>query len=166
MNRSIRLERVYPHPRDSVWRAITDGRAMATWLMENDFEPVVGRAFTFKTRPRRGFDGIVHCEVTELEAPRRLAFTWRGGPGGGEARTLDTVVRFTLEAIDERSTRLVLEHAGFAGMKAVLISFMLEPGWKKMMKGRLALAIEALAKGEAPAKGVASKGVEAAASKL
>ena len=29
------------------------------WLMDNDFEPVVGHRFTFRTEPTRGFDGIV-----------------------------------------------------------------------------------------------------------
>jgi len=39
--------------------------------MPNDFKPVVGHAFTFRTEPvsQHGFDGVVHCEVLDLEPP-------------------------------------------------------------------------------------------------
>ncbi|WTJ96518.1 SRPBCC domain-containing protein [Streptomyces sp. NBC_01537] len=74
---------------------------MARWLMPNDFQPVVGHRFTFRTepRPQQGFDGIVHCEVLELAPQRRLRIAWRGG-------RLDTTVTWTLEP-EGRGTRLV-----------------------------------------------------------
>ena len=147
MKRSIRLERVYPHPIEHVWAALTDSRALATWLMENDFEPKLGHRFNFRMRPRPGFDGIVHCEVIEFESPRRIAYTWHGGPGQGKPRLLDTVVRFTLDSTNE-GTRLVLEHTGFDGFKAVLLSFMLGSGWRTMMRGALPDVISRLARGE------------------
>jgi uncharacterized protein YndB with AHSA1/START domain len=75
----LRLEATYPHPQERVWQAITDSRALAAWLMPNDFEPVVGHRFTFRTEPAPGFDGIVHCEVLRVEPPRLLSFTWKGG---------------------------------------------------------------------------------------
>lgn len=165
MKRSILLERVYPHPIERVWRAISDRRAIATWLMDNDFEPEVGRTFTFTTKPRRGFDGVVRCEVKEVDAPRRLAYSWRGGPGGGKPNTLDTLVTFTLERMGANETKLVLEHSGFDGFGAVLISFMLEPGWKKMMKGRLVATLDTLARGENPGGAASYAGCETAASK-
>jgi uncharacterized protein YndB with AHSA1/START domain len=55
---------------------------LARWLMPNDFKPVVGHAFTFRTEPvpQHGFDGIAACEVLELEAPRLMILGggWRG----------------------------------------------------------------------------------------
>lgn len=149
MKRNIHLERTYPHPIDSVWAALTDSRAIATWLMDNDFEPRLGHRFNFRMKPQPGFDGIVYCEVVEFEAPRRLAYSWRGGPGGGKPILLDTVVSFTLLEEGE-GTRLLLDHRGFDGFKAVLVSFMMGSGWAKMMRGKLRSSIETMARGDAP----------------
>lgn len=140
MKRDIRLERFYPQPPERVWRALTDRRALSTWLMENDFEPKLHHAFTFRSKPQPGWDGITYCEVTELDPPRRLAYTWRGGPGRGKPFTLDTIVRWTLLP-EGPGTRLVLEHQGFVGVRSILVSMILKAGWKKMMKTRLERAI-------------------------
>ena len=142
MKRDLRLERVYPQAPDRVWRALTDRERLSRWLMETDFEPALGHKFTFRAKPRGGWDGLTYCEVTELEPPRRLAYTWRGGPGDGKPLTLDTLVRFTLEP-EGSGTRLVLEHTGFSGFKSILVSVLMKSGWAKMMRGRLAEEIAA-----------------------
>lgn len=125
MQRDLRFEVVYPHPVEKVWRALTDPKAIAQWLMENDFEPRLGHKFQFRSKPQPGWDGTSHCEVIELDPPRRLAYTWRGGP-------IDTVLRITLEPVAE-GTRLVLEHTGFRGFKAVLVSLIMGSGWKRIV---------------------------------
>ena len=140
MKRDLRLERIYPQAPDRVWRALTDRERLSRWLMETDFEPRLGHKFTFRSKPRGGWDGLTYCEVTELEPPRRLAYTWRGGPGDGKPLTLDTVVRFTLEPAGS-GTRLVLEHSGFSGFKSILVSVLMKSGWAKMMRGKLATEI-------------------------
>jgi uncharacterized protein YndB with AHSA1/START domain len=142
MKRDLRLERVYPQAPDRVWRALTDRERLSRWLMETDFEPRLGHKFTFRSKPRGGWDGLTYCEVTELEPPRRLAYTWRGGPGDGKPLTLDTIVRFTLEP-EGSGTRLVLEHTGFSGFKSILVSVLMKSGWAKMMRGKLAAEIAA-----------------------
>ena len=143
MRRDIRLEHFYPHPPQKVWRAVADRKALSTWLMPNDFEPKRGHQFTFRGKPQPGWDGVTYCEVTELDPPRTIAFTWRGGPGPGKPLTLDTVVRFTLEPVSG-GTRLVLEHTGFEGFRAVVVSFMMKVGWAKMMKKEIASVIDGL----------------------
>jgi uncharacterized protein YndB with AHSA1/START domain len=143
MKRDLKLERVYPQPPERVWRALTDRRALSQWLMETDFEPTLGHRFTFRSRPQPGWDGITYCEVTELDPPRRLAYTWRGGPGKDRPLTLDTVVRFTLTP-EGSGTRLTLEHTGFSGLKSVLVSFMMKAGWAKMLRGSLDRVIAGL----------------------
>ncbi len=125
----IELDRTYPHPRERVWRALTDSAALAEWLMPNDFEPTVGHRFTFRTDPAPGFDGIVHCEVLELAPPERLRFTWRGGP-------LDTVVTFDLAAVGD-GTRLTMTQDGFRGLRAWLVSKMLKSGCRTIYGRRL-----------------------------
>jgi uncharacterized protein YndB with AHSA1/START domain len=149
MKRDLKLERTYPHPPERVWRALTDRRALATWLMENDFEPQLGHRFTFRAKPQPGWDGVTYCEVTELDPPRRLAYTWRGGAGKDEPLTLDTVVRFTLEPSDG-GTRLVLEHTGFHGFRSVLVSFMMKIGWAKMLRAKIPAVLDTLGHGAAP----------------
>ena len=144
MKRDLRVERVYPHAPEKVWRAITDPEKLSTWLMRTDFAPALGHRFTFRAKPQPGWDGITHCEVIELEPPRRLAFTWRGGAGPDQPLTLDTVVRFTLTA-EGAGTRLVLEHTGFTGVKGVLLSFLMGSGWGEMLRVRLAAVLAASA---------------------
>lgn len=141
MKRDLRLERVFPQPPERVWRALTDRRAIAAWLMDNDFEPVVGHRFTFRAKPQPGWDGVTYCEVIEVDPPRRLAYTWRGGAGDDKPPTLDTIVRFTVVP-EGTGTRLILEHTGFSGLKSVLVSFMMKAGWKKMLAKRFGPAIE------------------------
>src|SRR5215475_7102795 len=129
MRRDIRIEAEYPHPPEKVWRAISDPKLLARWLMQNDFEPRLGRPFTFRMKPQPGFDGIVQCEVLELDAPRRLRYSWCGGP-------LRSEVAFTLTPTPA-GTRLTLHHTGFEGLKAVLLSFMMGGGWGKMLRKRI-----------------------------
>ena len=35
-----------------------------------------GAAFTFKTQPYPGWDGTVNCRILEIEAHRKLSYTW------------------------------------------------------------------------------------------
>lgn len=134
MKRDIKLEAFYPFPRERVWRAITDPKALGRWLMPNDFEPKQGHKFNFRTKPAPGFDGIVHCEVLEITEPHRLSISWKGGP-------VDTVVEFTVETVPN-GTRLYFEQKGFTGLKAIMVSYMLASGWKKMFGASLPTVIE------------------------
>ncbi len=104
---TIKVDQYLAHPPARVWRALTDPDLLARWLMPNDFAPVVGHRFTLRTQPRPGFgfDGVVHCQVLDLEPERLLRWRWRGG-------RLDTTVTWTLVP-EGRGTRLFLEHAGF-----------------------------------------------------
>jgi uncharacterized protein YndB with AHSA1/START domain len=129
MKRDLRLERHFAHAPERVWRALTDPRALAQWLMENDFEPRVGHKFRFRDRPRPGWNGITECEVLECDPPRRLSYTFTGGP-------LNSVVTWTLTPAGA-GTRLVLEHTGLEGLFPMLLSFMFERGWGKMLDRKL-----------------------------
>jgi uncharacterized protein YndB with AHSA1/START domain len=141
MRRDVRLERTYPHPPELVWRALTEPNLIGEWLMENDFSPVVGHRFTLRTDPQPGFDGIVHCEVLELDVPRRMRWSWRGGP-------IDTVVVFDLAPVvlaDAAATRLVVQQRGFEGLPAVLVSFILGAGNNEVYGRRLPALLDRLA---------------------
>jgi uncharacterized protein YndB with AHSA1/START domain len=104
---SITHETVLPYPPERVWAALTDSSTIEKWLMPNDFEPRLGHRFTFTTQPipAASFDGIIRCEVVEIDPPRRLAYSWTGGG-------LITKVTYRLEP-DGSGTRLHFEHSGF-----------------------------------------------------
>ena len=123
--REIRIERDYPHPPERVWRALTTPELLARWLMPNDFLPTVGHTFTFRTDPGPGFDGIIHSEVLELDAPSRLVLAWR-------ASGQDTRVVFDLTELDG-ATRLVLVHEGFRGLGGFAIRALLGRGWRRLL---------------------------------
>ena len=135
MKRDLHFEETYPFPPERVWRALTDSAAIGDWLMPNDFKPVVGHKFQFRAKPQPGWDGIVTCEVIEVEPPRSLAYTWTSNAG------LDTVVRYTLVPV-AGGTRLTLDHTGFRGAKALMISFMMGSGWKGIVHKHIRAVVE------------------------
>jgi len=94
------------HSPEKVWRALTDPVLLTEWLLpvvELKLEP--GTAFTFKTQAYPGWDGTVNCRVLEIEAPRKISYTWT-------VPFLDTVVTFTLTPTAS-GTRLSLVQSGF-----------------------------------------------------
>lgn len=129
MKTDIDVTRTYPHPIEKVWAALTSAEALAAWLMPNDFAAEAGREFTFRTRPRPGFDGVVHCRVLELEPPTRMVWSWAGGK-------LDTTVTFTLSEDAPGHTTLRMRQLGFQCLAAQLTRRILESGWIKMYDGR------------------------------
>lgn len=94
----------YPHSPERVWQVITDSRALAAWLMENDFEPRVGCKFCFYDRTLPGIDTNIRCEVIEIDEPKRLVYTWQDC-----MMSQPSIVTWTLKAV-EGGTQLRLQH--------------------------------------------------------
>ena len=128
----------YRHPRERVWAALTDPAALAEWLMPNDFAPVVGREFTFRTKPAPGFDGVVHCRVLEMEPPERMVWSWNGGP-------IETTVTFTLEDLGDGATRLQARQVGFHGLRGQLTRLILRSGSRRIYGELLPVYLDTLA---------------------
>ncbi len=106
MLRDLKTEVFYPHPPQRVWQVLTNRRALAAWLMDNDFEPRVGHKFRFQTQSLPGLEGTVNCEVIELDEPKRLSYTWQDS-----LMPYPSIVTWTLTPVDG-GTRLHLEHQG------------------------------------------------------
>jgi uncharacterized protein YndB with AHSA1/START domain len=103
---SISFEFDLHHSPEKVWRALTDPVLLAEWLLPVvDLELEPGAAFTFKTQPLPGWDGTVNCRFLEIEAQRKLSYTWVVGD-------METVVTFTLTPTAS-GTRLSLVQSGF-----------------------------------------------------
>ena len=74
--RSIVVERELPHPPEKIWRALTQPHLIQEWLMDNDFQPIVGHRFTFVAPPAAHWNGVTDCEVLEVEPNRTLSYSW------------------------------------------------------------------------------------------
>jgi uncharacterized protein YndB with AHSA1/START domain len=124
----ISLELDLSHPPEKVWRALTDPALLAEWLLPVfDLKLEAGAAFAFKTQAYPGWDGTVNCRFVEIEANRKLSYTW-------DVPFLETVVTFTLTPTTS-GTHLSIVQSGFTpGQKKE--SGGARYGWK-MMSGRL-----------------------------
>ena len=119
----------FPHPKETVWEYLTKPELMEQWLMKNDFQPIVGLDFQFRTNPipSLDFDGIFYCKVLEIVPFKKLSYSWQSGPGDGKI-TLDSVVVWKLQPTD-KGTELSLEHSGFAKKENLNIYNGLMHGW-------------------------------------
>ena len=115
-------------PIKKVWRAVATSEGLAGWLMPNDFQPVLGHAFTFTTQPVGDFDGIVRCKVVELDPPHHLGLSWNGN-------NMDLFLRLDLKEQDGK-TELSLVHSGWLESYAMTRGFM-DEGWRRHTKERL-----------------------------
>jgi uncharacterized protein YndB with AHSA1/START domain len=103
---ALAFEFDFRHPPEKVWRALTEPALLAEWLL-----PVIGlklergAAFTFKTEPVGGWDGVVHCRMADIEPHRKISYNWDVGE-------MATVVTFTLTPTAS-GTHLTLVHSGF-----------------------------------------------------
>ena len=99
------IEREMPYSQEKVWRALTEGPLIEQWLMSNDFQPIVGHRFTFRSTPVQGWDGIINSEVKTVEPPSRLAYSW--GTMG-----MESMVTWTLTP-SASGTQVRMEQSGF-----------------------------------------------------
>jgi uncharacterized protein YndB with AHSA1/START domain len=103
--RRLVIERELPHPPEKIWRALTQSSLIEAWLMKNDFQPVVGRRFDFRSTPVPNWDGVIDGEVLVVEPNSRLSYSW--GTMG-----MESVVAWTLTPT-KGGTHVRMEQSGF-----------------------------------------------------
>jgi uncharacterized protein YndB with AHSA1/START domain len=103
--RTLVIERVFAHPPEKIWRALTESPLMAQWLMNNDFEAEAGRRFQFRADPVPNWNGLIDCEVLIVEPIKRLSYSW-------SSMGHSSVVLWTLTPT-EGGTHVRMEHSGF-----------------------------------------------------
>jgi uncharacterized protein YndB with AHSA1/START domain len=108
-------------PIQKIWEAVSTSEGLASWLMPNDFQPVLGCEFIFRSEPKNGWDGVVHCKVMELNPPERIGFTWTGN-------NMDQYVSFELVPLEKNTTQFLLVHSGWKEEHAMIREIMYE-GW-------------------------------------
>jgi uncharacterized protein YndB with AHSA1/START domain len=148
MQRNIMLKWFYPHPVETLWECLTNPELLEQWsLSSGDFKAEVGfkwmKAQT--PRPKMNWDGKMYFEVLEVVPLHKLVYSFKGGPREG-VFNLDTVVTWTITK-KNNGTELVLEHTGFNGPRNMLVSFMMEMGWRNKVAKRFAKTLETLTHG-------------------
>lgn len=141
----IVVDETFPHPPETLWRTLTTAELIGRWLKmaPTEFEPAVGNRFTMQTTPAGSWDGRIHCEVLEVAPNSRFAFSWKGGhsENAGYGSSLDTVVTFTLEAV-EGGTRLRMVHSGFVLPRNDVAYRNMSGGWDSVVPRIGALTAE------------------------
>lgn len=112
MSLALSMDFQYKTTIEKAWSALTDSNKLAKWIMANDFKPVVGHQFQFRTEPSQYWDGIIKGEVLTVDEPNRLSYTFASG---GETHT----VTWTLQDLGDGKVNLHLEQTGFTNTQGL-----------------------------------------------
>jgi uncharacterized protein YndB with AHSA1/START domain len=115
---TLRLERTYRAPREAVFKAWTEAKALSRWWGPTDeytsivhaVDPRVGGKYRIEMRHVSGGVSIVGGVYRVVEAPSKLVFTFRWEEDKSEAE--DTVVTAEFHARGD-VTDLVVTHERF-----------------------------------------------------
>ncbi|HUF28698.1 MAG TPA: SRPBCC family protein [Gemmatimonadaceae bacterium] len=131
---TLRLERILPGPIERVWTYLTDSEKRGTWLASGEMEPRVGGRVEHIFRNSElsshddpappkyahlGDESRMHGQITALDPPRLLSYTW------SEESDVDSEVTFELSPRGEQ-VLLVLTHRRL-GTRDTMIS--VAAGW-------------------------------------
>ena len=118
---TLKIQRLLPGPAERVWAYLTDGDLRRQWLAAGQMEMKVGAPFELVWRndeltnppgqrpPGFGLEHRMQSRITELDPPRRLAFTWAGsGDVSFELEAKGDKVLFTVihRRLPDRATLL------------------------------------------------------------
>jgi uncharacterized protein YndB with AHSA1/START domain len=129
----IHIVRDYPHPPAKVWRAVTDPALIPLWTATgaggraDGLTPVVGSKFQLIGKPKPGWNGIVDCQVLEVNDGSLLRYSWTDTSSGDVS---DVLYRIEPQA---GGTRFTYEHTGFTGIGGFFMAQLLGHVRRKML---------------------------------
>ncbi|WP_299225540.1 SRPBCC domain-containing protein [uncultured Psychroserpens sp.] len=126
MKDSITKEKLFNHPIETVWNAISKGEEISAWFIKADFKPIVGYQYTFISKPNEKGCTTISGEVKKSD-PYTLIYTWIVAD-----TKVETIVKWELESIEE-GTKLHLEHSGiskYEGETAIAMFESFNDGWE------------------------------------
>jgi uncharacterized protein YndB with AHSA1/START domain len=121
----------------TVWEYLTNSELISQWLMANDFRPIQGHHFMFRSgpAPNMDFDGNIYCEVLEIQPLKKLSYSWKFGPEPGKI-ILDSIVTWTLVA-KGKGTELSIVHSGLREPEHAIAIQAMRDGWDKNVRTRM-----------------------------
>ena len=125
MNDSIIKEKVFNHPIDKIWNAISKGDELSAWFIKADFKAEKGYNYTFTSEANEKGCTTISGEVKQ-STPYTLIYSWIVAD-----TNVETIVKWQLEAL-ETGTKLYLEHSGISGYEGDTAVAMFESfngGW-------------------------------------
>lgn len=112
MSLTLSLDFEYKTSIKKLWSALTDSDKLAQWILSNDFKPIVGHQFQFRSEPNEWWNGIIDCKVLIVDEPNRLSYTWASGD---EQNT----VTWTLQDLGNGTVKLHFEQTGISNKQAL-----------------------------------------------
>ena len=97
---TVQYVRVFPHPIERVWRALTDPAELSAWCMPATIDLRVGGAYAFQ--------GEAWGHILALDPPRLIKFGKKGV--GVPSATGDNWMQYELEATPDGTRMLFVEH--------------------------------------------------------
>ena len=99
---------------------------------------MVGNQFRFVGKRVPGWDGVVDCEVVDVEPPFMLRHTWKGD------EREPSIVTWRIEPT-ESGSRLTYDHTGFRGVDGIImLKFVLGPVRRRMLTSGLPAVLDAI----------------------
>ena len=120
---TLKIQRLLPGPIERVWAYLTQGELRRQWLAAGQMELKVGAPFEFVWRnseltnpPGRRPQGFgdehrMQSRITEVDPPRKLAFTWQGSGDVSfelEPKGDEVLLTVTHRRVPDRSTLLTV----------------------------------------------------------
>lgn len=117
---TLKMQRTFHAPRELVWRAWSNPEILVLWMGPVEWPAVsatcdfrVGGAWRICLRsPETGEDLWQGGIYTEIDAPRRLAFTFRWDESHEDGPPVDTLVTVELSETADGETRMDFTHEG------------------------------------------------------
>jgi uncharacterized protein YndB with AHSA1/START domain len=120
MQKEIKQIWFFNKPPEEVWEYLTKPQLIEQWLMKNNFKPEKGHTFQFTFTPKNDstYEGVVNCEVLELNPFTKLSYSWNGMTKD-KTRSFTSIVAWTLVP-KNNGTELQLQHNGFRMLEDIL----------------------------------------------
>ena len=143
---TLKIERLLPGPVERVWAYLTESDLRRQWLASGEMEMKVDAPFELVWRNSEltdppgarpegfGDEHRMESRITELHAPYRLAFTWRGGEVtfGLEPKGDDVLLTLVHRRISDRANTVMIGagwHMHLEILRARLSGEKPEPFW-------------------------------------
>jgi uncharacterized protein YndB with AHSA1/START domain len=97
---TVEFVRLFPHPIERVWRALTDSDELSQWCMPTTIDLRVGGAYTFQ--------GEEWGQILALDPPRLIRFGKKGV--GVPAASDENYMQYELEPVAEGTRMRFVEH--------------------------------------------------------